>query len=141
MNAMEIFDSCDENWEYHKNNCSGFVKAVAAEFEIILSGNADRIIDQLKTDSNSWDITLDPAEAQELANFDQFVVAGLKADEHSTVRKEGHVAIIVTSSEFDGYPKGYWGSTSPGVAKKNTSIRYSWRSPDRDSVQYFIYRK
>jgi hypothetical protein len=38
--ANDIIEVCKAQWPAHKDDCSGFVKAVAAAFKVPLSGNA-----------------------------------------------------------------------------------------------------
>src|SRR5438093_10296126 len=47
-----IVAACTKHWPGEDHNCSGFVKAVAADLGISLSGQANEIYDQIK--SRSW---------------------------------------------------------------------------------------
>lgn len=68
------------------------------------------------------------ARAKALAG--KFVVGGLKAAGH------GHVVVVVAGPLSHGkYPTAYWGSLG-GIAKKNTTVNWSWNKTDRDKVIY-----
>ena len=67
------------------------------------------------------------------------VVAGLRGPEHadrrcSRARKRNRQRPAL---DPNGYPIGYWGSISPGFAKKYASIRKAWQAVDADNVHYY----
>ncbi len=127
-----IIDSCEKHWDDNKDNCSGFVKAVASDFGIQLTGLADDIVDQI----SAWEAAADGVAAKSAADSGYFVVAGLKGADHSPPRQHGHVAIVVQGPLARGkYPTGYWGSDG-GVGEKNKTLNYAWREADRDNVLY-----
>jgi hypothetical protein len=124
----DIKAACERHWEAHKNDCSGFVKAVANELNIPLTGLANDIVDQIQL--SPWKVLKDGKEADSEARAGEFVIAGLKD------APNGHVAIIVPGElAHDKYPTGYWGHLG-SVGYKNTTINYSWNSVERDKVIY-----
>jgi len=119
---------CEEEWQAHKADCSGFLKAVAARFGLVLHGLANDIIDYVAA---NWSRAPDGATAAQKAAAGKFVVAGLKAQPH------GHVVIVVPGPLNRGkYPTAYWG-TLGGVGRKNDTINWAWDQTDRDKVGYF----
>jgi peptidoglycan hydrolase-like protein with peptidoglycan-binding domain len=125
---QSVTDLCEKHWEAHKDDCSGFVKAVATDLNVTLTGQANDIVDQIQ--KSPWKILKDGKEADSEARAGKFVVAGLKDDPN------GHVVIIVPGElAHDKYPTGYWGHLG-GVGYKNTTINYSWKSTERDKVIY-----
>ena len=126
--AQTIVDLCEQHWDANTRNCSGFVKSVAADLGIQLTGQANSIIDQMQR--SPWRILASGLEARRRAANGALVLGGLKADPH------GHVVIVVDGPLSHGkYPTAYWGSLG-GVAKKNTTINWSWVAADRDNVIY-----
>ncbi|MCP4117461.1 MAG: hypothetical protein GY737_19120 [Desulfobacteraceae bacterium] len=119
---------CEAYWDTYKNDCSGFVKAVASELGIQLTGLANNIVDQiLKT---PWEIANDGKDANAKALHGNLLIGGLKAIGH------GHVVIVVSGLlAHNKYPSAYWGSIG-GVAQKNKTINWSWNKKDRDKVIY-----
>ncbi len=55
MEPQHIIDACETNWEAHKADCSGFVKAVALALAVktfSAGDNADAIVDRLRAASD-----------------------------------------------------------------------------------------
>jgi len=120
-----------QEWPRWKNDCSGFVHAVADDLGIALSGNANAMVDAMGAKANGWiDLGSDPALAISYANRGFFVVAGLKAAGH------GHVAVIVSTPPGSRYPVGYWGRLG-GVGREKTGINWSWNHRDLPKVDYY----
>ena len=108
--SKRIVKLCEKYWEEHKKNCSGYVKAIASELGVSLTGPANDIVDQIQ--KHPWKILKSGVEAKLQATNGMYVIAGLKADKH------GHVVVVVPGSLSHGkYPTAYWGSIG-GVAKK-----------------------
>ncbi len=123
-----IVSLCEKYWEEYKKNCSGYVKAIAADLGITVTGQANDVVDQIQ--KPPWTILKSGVEAKLQATNGKFVLAGLKAEKH------GHVVVVVPGTLSHGkYPTAYWGSIG-GVAKKNTTINWSWNKTDRDKVIY-----
>lgn len=127
----KIVASCEQHWDAYKTDCSGFVKAVAKDFGIVLTGLADSIVDQIE--QAPWKTLASGVEAAAKASVG-LVVAGLKATPH------GHVVIIVPGKLAHGkYPTGYWGQLG-GLGKKNATINWAWNAADRDKVTYSLHQ-
>jgi hypothetical protein len=125
--AQAIIDACEKHWATHQANCSGFVKAVAAEFDLALTGLANDIVDYIST---NWTTLADGPAAATAAAQGLLVVAGLKEAGH------GHVVVVVDGPLAQGkYPTAYWGRLGSS-GKKNTTLNYSWGRSSRDSVIY-----
>jgi hypothetical protein len=125
--SEKVIAACEKHWEDYKTDCSGFVKAVAAELGITLRGQANDITDQIQ--KHPWTVLKDGAEAA-LQATKAFVVAGLKASPH------GHVVVVVPGALAHGkYPVAYWGQLG-GLGKKNTTLNWAWNKEDRDKVIY-----
>src|SRR4051794_36765080 len=84
--AEKIVQACLLHWESHKGDCSGFVKAVAAELGVGLSGQANDIVRHIA--ANWWRID-SGREARDWAEAGYLVVAGLEA------QPNGHVVVVV----------------------------------------------
>jgi len=125
-----VVDACEKYWEDYKDDCSGFVKAVAADVGVRLMGlQANDIVDEMLS-SIWWRKLEDGSDANRWAGDGFFVLAGLKKDPN------GHVVVIVPGALSGGkYPTGYWGSLG-GVGKKAQTINWSWNTTDRDKVKY-----
>lgn len=132
MKAVElrkkIVAACEKHWAANQNDCSGFVKDVAADLGINLSGQANEIVDVIQ--KSPWTVLKSGAEAKEKAVLGKFVIGGLKDTPH------GHVVVVVDGPLAHGkYPTAYWGSLG-GIGKKATTINWSWNKTDRDKVIY-----
>ena len=51
--TLLVKDICEQEWEAHKADCSGFVKAVAQRLGVVLNGQANDIMRYLRLNSNS----------------------------------------------------------------------------------------
>jgi hypothetical protein len=132
--AQKIIDACEADFEAHKSDCSGFVKAVATVFQVPMSGQADSIVDQIHGDG--WTLISDTNEVQEKANDGWFIVAGMKSSDHVPPQSNGHVAMIVSAGlPLQQYPTGYWGQLGAVGVKKKT-INWAWNTASRDGVIY-----
>jgi hypothetical protein len=134
MANQPVVEACQKHWEAHKSDCSGFVRAVAAEVGIQLTGDADAIVAAMQ--SSGWLPVGNGAEAKAKAETDYLVLAGLSGKDHSPARSHGHVVVVVPGPLADGkYPTAYWGSLGGG-GKKTTTLNWSWTEADRDKVAY-----
>jgi cell wall-associated NlpC family hydrolase len=141
-----IIDKAKDSWEEefikgtkNKDNCSGFVKAVAKIMGIYLpaTANADGIIDHI---SLSWKKLESGADAARLASTGAFVVAGLKAANHTPAGCNGHVAIVVSGKLYrEKYPVVWGGSTGGAQSQGDKSVGEVWNRKDRDKVVYYSY--
>lgn len=139
-NKISIEDACDKNYEKNKNNCSGFVKAVAKELGYALpSGNADSIMENLP--KNKWERIPDGASAERLAAKGVFVIVGLKSKDHMKEDTHyGHVSVVIKGNLVEGkYPLVWSGSIGGPVAqsKGNKSVARIWRRADAANVKYY----
>ena len=129
----KITQACEKHWDPHKDNCSGFVKAVATELGFTLTGQANDIVDQLSV--LPWTTVTCGKQAKEQADLGYFVVGGLKATAN------GHVVVVVTGPlNREKYPTAYWGRLG-GEGKKATTINWAWNSSDRDKVTYAYFNQ
>jgi hypothetical protein len=126
--ADRILAVCEAHWEPHKNNCSGFVRAVAADLGIHLVGQANKIVEFV---GKHWREAEDGVAAAKLAADGKFVLAGL-ADEPN-----GHIVVVVKGGlDRNRYPHAYWG-TQGGIGRRNETTNWSWGPGDRDDVGYY----
>jgi hypothetical protein len=86
--ADQIIESCEKHLNAFRADCSGFARAVAADFGITLVGDANHLAEVLET---RWLSASDAREAGRLAGQGKFVIAA-KAEPQG---RHGHVAIIV----------------------------------------------
>lgn len=128
---MSVKTVCESNWDAYLDDCSGFVKAVAAELGVTLNGQANDIVDAIQT--FPWTKAKDGAEAAVKASMGYLVIGGLKA------ATNGHVVVVVPGAVKDGkYPTAYWGSLGK-VGKKDTTVNWAWVVGDVDRVIYGYY--
>lgn len=131
---QSIISACETEWDAFKSDCSGFVKAVAVDVGIGLSGQADDIVDQIQ--SNGWKILVDGIAAKAQADAGLFVVGGLKGKDLDPPEAHGHVVVVVSGPmAFGKYPSAYWGKLN-GVGAKNQTLNYAFRASVRDNVIY-----
>jgi uncharacterized Zn-binding protein involved in type VI secretion len=122
-----VVAACEKHWEAHKNDCSGFVKAVAAELGVTITGMANQIVDDMQ--KSPWQVIASGKDASTKASS-QLVIGGLKAAGH------GHVVVVVNGPLAHGkYPTAYWGKLG-GTGYKNTTLNWAWNKSDRDKVIY-----
>jgi len=143
MDAKQIINVCEEKWDEHKSDCSGFVKAVAAALGVstFLPGdNADAIVEKLPGAATWCAIKSgDGLTAKEHADSGFLVIGGLKGSDQANPEEHGHVVVVVTGPLDPGhnkYPTAYWGHLG-GVGAKEHTINWAWRAEDRDKVSYF----
>ncbi len=123
-----VKEACEARWETWKADCSGFLKAVAADVGIELTGQANAIIDTVGT--APWvQLESDADCAVSYAGMGYLVVAGLKANPN------GHVCVIVSGASKP-YPSAYWGRLN-AVGKKNATINWAWTHADLAKIQYY----
>ncbi|MEM5366839.1 NlpC/P60 family protein [Paraburkholderia azotifigens] len=123
-----VIRACEHQWDAHKSDCSGFVRAVATELGISLSGNANQLVALMNSSSQWRDLGTDASQAMSYANNGYLVVAGLATSGH------GHVAVVVRANS--SVPIAYWGKLH-SVGRKHASIHYSWNAHDLKHVSYF----
>jgi hypothetical protein len=143
VNSQQIINVCEANWEAHKSDCSGFVKAVSSALGVTTfqpNDNADSIMDKLRA-GNDWTAlgVGDGHAAKAQADAGLLVVAGLKGTEQVEPDPHGHVVVVVSGpldAAHGQYPTAYWGRLG-SVGEKNKSTNFAWRAGDRDRVGYF----
>ncbi|MCQ8895728.1 hypothetical protein NQT62_04630 [Limnobacter humi] len=141
-----IIEQCNAVWDEeflsgvkNRNNCSGFVKAVAKRLGIPLPDTATADGIAAAVESN-WTKVESGAEAARLAYAGQFVLAVLKAKDHQPKRSNGHVAIVVYGDLYrHRYPKVWGGSIGAAQSRGDKSVGEVWNNVDRDQVGYFAY--
>ena len=133
MDKDRVTKACEAHWESHKDDCSGFAKAVANALGITLTGQANDIVD--KMGALPWK-GLDSAKAaKDQADLGYLVLGGLKAT------KNGHVVVVVSGPlNRETYPTAYWGKLG-GEGRKATTINWAWNKTDRDKVVYAYYKE
>ena len=89
QSTFPIFGIAESRWDAHKNDCSGFVRAVALAAGVPLGGLANTMVDNWNSDPSWTKLGNDPAKASQLAAQGYLVVAGKKEAGH------GHVVVIV----------------------------------------------
>ena len=143
MDPQHIIDVCKANWEAHKSDCSGFVKAVCTALGVgtfAAGDNADVIVDKLHAATDWTALTVgDGATAKAQADAGLLVIAGLKGADQARPDPHGHVVVVVTGpldSTHGKYPTAYWGKLG-GVGAQAQTINWAWNAGDRDRVGYF----
>lgn len=136
--ADRIKQSCDRLLKIPTNaaDCSGFAKAVAQEFAVTLTGQANDIVGQLNP-ANGWTELGSDAQAGQRA-----AAAAARGDLVIGARREagnGHVVVVVEGAPLahDKYPYAYWGKLNdPANAGFNKTVNWAWDQASRDSVTY-----
>ena len=120
--------ACEKHWNAFKGDCSGFVKAVAGELGMTVTGQANEIVETMK--ALPWKPLRSGAEAKTHAELGYLVLGGLKASPN------GHVVVVVKGPLNRGkYPTAYWGRLN-GEGRKDATINWSWNETDREKVSY-----
>lgn len=137
----KIIAACEKHFDAHKDNCSGFVKAVVNELtgKILLTGQANDIYDQLQ--KSPWLTIGTGLTAQIIAGAKaaegELVIAATKSQGH------GHVAVIVDTNTANKTTSskaiGYWGRLG-SAGHKYMPISHSW-SPAKFDTIFFAYYK
>lgn len=133
-----IKDSCARLLQRpeHAADCSGFVKAVAKEFSVTLTGQANDIVGQLTLADGWTELGSDSQAGQRAA------AAAARGELVIGARKEtgnGHVVIVVEGAPLahGKYPFAYWGKLNdPDNAGFNKTVNWAWNQASRDSVVY-----
>ena len=124
----------------NKDNCSGFVKSVAAKLGVPLpaTADADGIADAL---SSGWSKLKSGIEAARSASTGHLVLAVLKGADHNPPRRHGHVGVVVAGALYrELYPKLWCGSLGgQAQSQGEKSVGEVWNRADRDSVAYYEY--
>lgn len=132
--AQRIIDACEAAFEANKGDCNKFVKAVAAKFNIQITGNANAITDAIQ--GAGWTRLADGSAAAAKAARGHLVIGGLKGADQANPSGHGHVVVVVKGARQQGkYPKAYWGRLG-GSGSKNKGVNWAWRKADRDNVKY-----
>lgn len=130
-----VIDVCEADFAAHQSDCSGFVKAVAADLDITIRGLANDIVNEIRG-GGTWRTLPDGVAAAASAASGKFVVAGLRGDEQSDPDVHGHVVVVVAGPlARDRYPRGYWGQLG-GTGCKFQTTNFAWNEQDRDRVTY-----
>ena len=139
--AAKIAATCKNKFDANKGNCNIFAIAVAAEFNIVLSGIADDIVDEIQV--SPWTRLANGIEAKNKADDGWFVMGGLKAADtiqgpNRPPAAHGHVVVVLSGPlANDKYPTAMWGSLGgPLPLPGKSTINFSWNKASRDKVIY-----
>jgi hypothetical protein len=134
LSAEDIVNACEAEWEAHKADCSGFVKAVAARLQIRLQGLANDIVAEIS--QPPWLHLADGIQAEKAAADGRFVIAGMRGSDQAAPAEHGHVVVVVKGELAHGlYPAAYWGRLG-SVGSKNKTLNFAWNRQDRDRIIY-----
>lgn len=138
VTAEDILAACEAEWEAHKADCSGFVKAVAARLQIPLHGLANDIVATIS--QPPWLRLADGVQAEKAAAGGRFVVAGMRGSDQAAPAEHGHVVVVVKGEPLahDRYPFAYWGRLG-SVGRKNETLNFAWNPQDRDRIVYAAF--
>ena len=133
-NAARIIETCEESWPSTKADCSAFVRDVAHDLSVTLTGNADSIVGQIS--GVGWDKLADGRAAKAAADAGRLVIGGLKGADQAEPSAHGHVVVVVSGPlAHAAYPTAYWGRLG-GVGEQAKTVNWAWRAGDRDRVIY-----
>src|ERR1044071_6703034 len=131
--SEQIRQACEDCFNEHENDCSGFARAVAAELDIPLNGLANDIVETIGSGGN-WVELDDGVAAADAAENGKFVIGGLKGSDQAHPSEHGHVVVVVGRPlAHDAYPSAYWGRLGGG-GRRNMTVNWAWNSEDRDNV-------
>lgn len=129
-----VLETCKKHYEAFKKDCSGFVRAVAAELGHPLAGNADNITAEIDV---KWTKLVDGAAAAKAAGEGKFVVAALAGKDHVPTQKHGHIVVVIDGELYHGiYPKCWGGSLGNYQSMGDKSVGEVWNKTSRDRVIY-----
>jgi hypothetical protein len=136
MDDDPVRDACEDCFDDHEDDCSGFLRAVAEELGIAVAGLANEIVDTIRA-GGPWTPLADGTAAEAAAANGKFVIAGLRGAEQTQPDEHGHVVVIVAGGPLaqDRFPFAYWGRLGGG-GERNQTINFAWRHPDCDNVTY-----
>ena len=132
----KVAAACKNLYPTWKNDCSGFVRAVAKELGVSLSGNADAIVGAME---KGWTKT-DRASCLTHVRAGHLVIAGLASKEHTKPRSNGHVVVVVDGALYRGiFPRCWSGSIAGAVGQSDgtRSVGEVWNTKDRELVKYY----
>ena len=132
--SNDVTAICKAQWPSNSTDCNAFVKAVAGDVGVTLTGNADSIVNQIS--GSGWThLQNDGVAASAAAADGKLVVGGLTAKDLGD--SHGHVVIVVPPTGrlgHDKYPYAYWGSLDDGDVRKNgglgTTVNYAVQHRD-----------
>jgi len=131
----QVKEACEACFEAHKDDCSGFARAVAGQLKIPLHGLANEIVDTIRG-GNGWKPLANGVAAAQSAAAGKLVIGGLKGGEQAHPDAHGHVVVVVAGPLAHGaYPSAYWGKLG-GTGAKDKTINWAWNAADRDRVSY-----
>jgi hypothetical protein len=143
--AQAIRKSLEKTWldVSVQTNCSGFLKDVAKDQGIALTGRANDIIASIIA---TWKLIPTSAIAAQEADNGEFVVAVLRGPDHADHREEGHVAIVLPGPvQYKGgdnggsYPLVWCAGGKGGQSHGDKTVGDVWRPADRNNVKYYKY--
>ncbi len=130
--SFPIFGIVKSEWGIHRNDCSGFVRAVALDMAVPLHGRASATVNNGDADPGWTKLGSDPAKASQMVAQGQFVVAGKKEVGHQRV-------VVVTPGEGPHQMAiGYWRRLGGvGFKNKNKGLDFAWtRRSDEGAVSW-----
>jgi hypothetical protein len=134
-----VKNACEACFAANANDCSAFVRAVAAQLGVAVNGLANQIVDDIQSSAN-WTVLADGVEAERDAAAGKLVIGGLRGDEQAHPDPHGHIVVVVAGQPLNRgrYPFAYWGRLGGG-GKRNTTINWAWTAADRDNVTYAMH--
>jgi hypothetical protein len=142
MSARDIIALCQRNIRRFPDDCAAFVRSVANQCGVILTGNANDICAQIRSaPQRAWSGSDAAARAAE----GYLVIAGLAAPGH------GHVVIVVEGPVAEGcYPYAFWGqyqgltvlgkTVNVGFTRGHGKLTYAFQRADCAKVSFAIYK-
>lgn len=142
MSCRDIVAICQRRLPQHPNDCSGFVRAVAGDCGVIVLGDANAIVEQLKVSAGRL---ADGPAASTAAQKGQLVIAGAAAPGH------GHVVVVIGGPMNKGrYPYAFWGqyrgmrlndtTINIGFTRGHGTLNWAFGAPIRDSLVYAAFQ-
>jgi hypothetical protein len=141
MSARDIIALCVRHLPLHPSDCSGFVRAVANDCGVLLTGDANTIVSQLRRSGRGLP---DGQTARRFASKGDLVIAGAQAPGH------GHVVVVVDGPINMGrYPYAFWGqyrgvtlngvTYNMGLTRGHGTVNWAFGKDSRDSLVYAAF--
>jgi hypothetical protein len=143
-----ILKACKDSWDEtfapglpkNSENCSGFVKSVAAKLCAVAPSTADAngLVGYLEKHWKKLDSGIDAARQ---AAVGKLVIAGLDGSKQKRKSSSGHVVVVVDGPLYHKkYPLCWCGSTGDAQSQGDKSVGEVWAVADRDHVEYFVWQ-
>jgi hypothetical protein len=144
VSRRDIIAVCQRYIRLYPNDCAAFVRAVASDCGVLVSGDANSIVDFIQTGRR----LSNGQAARQAAAAGDLVIAGVRGTKH------GHVVIVVDGPMNTGkhpgkYPYAFWGQyhgvrignteLNAGFTRGNGTLNYAFNDLALNSLVYAAF--